>query len=65
VAERLIEPVLRGGIWRHVGSVKVERKLGLAPRRRRIGRNFSHGIGTIADQIRRYNFFDWANPDRS
>jgi hypothetical protein len=41
VAERLIEPVLRGRIRRHVGSVKVERKLGLAPRRR-IGRNFSH-----------------------
>jgi hypothetical protein len=48
-----------------VRPVKVERKLGLAPRRRRIGRNFSHGIGTIADQIRRYNFFDWANPERS
>ena len=65
VAERLIEPVLRGGIWRHVGSVEVERKLGLAPRRRRIGRNFSHGIGTIADQIRRYNFPRRANPERS
>ena len=61
MAERLIEPVLRGGIWRHVGPVKVERKLGLAPRRRRIGRNFSHRIGTIADQIRRYNWFDHAN----
>ena len=55
VAERLIEPVLRGGAFGDVRPVEVERKLGLAPRRRRIGRNFSHGIGTIADQIRRYN----------
>ena len=31
VTERLIEPVLRGGTWGHVGPVEVERKFDLAP----------------------------------
>jgi hypothetical protein len=38
-----------------VRAGQVERQLDLARRCRRIGRNFSHGIGTIADQNRRYN----------
>ena len=55
-AQRLIQPLLRGRARRHVGVGEVERQVGLAGRRlAQIGRNFSHGIGTIADQIGRYN----------
>ncbi|MGY4332451.1 hypothetical protein ACVWWG_006868 [Bradyrhizobium sp. LB7.2] len=55
LAQCLIQPVRRRGGGRDVRTGEVERQLGLGRRRDRIGRNFLHGIGTIADQTQGYN----------
>ncbi len=65
LAQRLIQPVRCGGAGRDVRTGEVERQFGLGVRRG-IGRNILHGIGTIADQMGRYNCAGIvSNPDRS
>jgi len=55
LAKRLVQAMRRRRPERDMGTGEVERQFGPGRGGQGIGRIFSHGIGTIADQIGGYN----------